>query len=861
MSFLAAVHREVAIASNTIIRIAAPTPARCPRVVVPVQPPACAEFATICFWSDNTTPSVQSASVAGMRPRTQRSTSEAPQPLPRITRAVMKRRETDIISIKSAKENLVSFGAGKVTLTRCAAIKRPTRRTGDQDDRRRSLSPSSPLRRAVLCAIDIDRIGLGFSLVNLAMALLPTEIIHEILLYLTPFNLAKISASYSESDTWILMKVLPRTLPRLGCLEQLRLWLPTYNDALFMALAQLTLPSLRRFCCHQPGQQYDPILAAFLASHPALTHLEIIRPFGYAEPPSDILPPVALPALREYRGSLTFFLRISVAERRLAHAAFWDVPITLKVDKDWRGMASALALTTTPRATQFAFRLLFDYSHSAGLVLEILRLLGRHVPYLHSVEVGPFLNLPYRPGTKVLQRIADTLEGFTHLAVFAFNNSIAGAEVVNDSVESDRAAVALWGERCPSLLTIQLRMDRRRRRTTLKLPPEICAKICEDLGPKDRVTLCRTSRLFGDQAQHLIYRTVNLRHGTPRAIRSWCLAVTHHSHLAERVYALSLGLPLDLASSSDLGKIARALSRCLNLKELSIHHDKSGPFGASYESAESSIQGWLITKCAFRLTKFSNSFFKNSFLSQFWTPQSDIRVLSIPTCSDKFPCYEDQLPNLIALEVGDVKCLPTDRALERIQLRWRRYSSHSLDQLSALGKFSVTLTTLTLVAQGPTTHGVSTLQTFEKVAHHLPGLLHFGVTDFTQITDFFKLADRYSEPSPIPALARFTRLETFVFYTQTVTGFEDLVLGRFYALGDEPTLRIFGLAIMKACPTLRRADIGARIFPDVGRENSHHQYPRRDRTCTLTRTSTDEEITEEYETRFDFHAVSRFWSG
>ncbi|KAJ7616310.1 hypothetical protein DFH06DRAFT_1239066 [Mycena polygramma] len=345
------------------------------------------------------------------------------------------------------------------------------------------------------------------------MALLLTEIIHEILLYLTPFTLAKMcavcrrfsdisapliyrhinlgcirratecclsllgvsliphsscvrgfvisplgdsSASDSESDTWILMKVLPRTLPRLGCLEQLHLWLPTYNDALFMALAQLMLASLRRFCCHRPGERYDPILTAFLARYPVLTNLEIIRPFSYTEPPPGVLPPVALPALREYRGSLTFFLRISVAQRRLTHAAFWDVPLTLKVDKDWRGMASALALTTTPRTTQFAFRLLFDYSHSAGLVLEILRLLGRHVPYLHSVEVGPFLNLPYRPGTKVLQRIADTLEGFTHLAAFAFNNSIAGAEVVKDSVESDRAAVALWGERCPSLLTIQL---------------------------------------------------------------------------------------------------------------------------------------------------------------------------------------------------------------------------------------------------------------------------------------------------------------------------------------------------------------------------------------------------------------------
>ncbi|KAJ7768566.1 hypothetical protein B0H14DRAFT_3895005 [Mycena olivaceomarginata] len=396
---------------------------------------------------------------------------------------------------------------------------------------------------------------------------------------------------------------------------------------------------------------------------------------------------------------------------------------------------------------------------------------------------------------------------------------------------------------------------RRRRRGPMQLPPEICAKICEDVGRKDLVALCRTSRLFGDQAQRLIYRTVDLSHRTPRALRSWCLAVTRHSQLAERVHALSLGLPGDLSFSSDAEKIARALSKCVNLKELAIHHDNSGPFGALYESQMSSIQGWIITKCPFRLTKFSNSYFKNSFIAQFWTPQSEIRVLAIPTCTNNFPVYNDQLPNLIALEIGEVRALPVDRPLQRIQLRWGRYVAGNLDQLSALGRYSATLTTLNLL-QTSVTQRISTRQIFETVARGLPGLLHLGITEIGDSLTPSQVANRFSEDSPIGSLAKFTQLETFVIYCQTVTGFHDYILDRTYEFGDPLNLQIFGLAIMNACPTLRRAELGSHISPatDIWYPGSKKQ----ELACTLTRSS-DGDVESVCATRFDFHAVAMFW--
>ncbi|KAJ7875105.1 hypothetical protein B0H14DRAFT_3859576 [Mycena olivaceomarginata] len=385
---------------------------------------------------------------------------------------------------------------------------------------------------------------------------------------------------------------------------------------------------------------------------------------------------------------------------------------------------------------------------------------------------------------------------------------------------------------------------RQRRRGPLKLPPEICAKICEDVRRKDLVTLCRTSRLFAAQAQRLIYRTVDLSHRTPHALRSWCSAVTRHSQLAERVHALSLGLSRDLSFSSDAEKIARAIPKCVNLKELAIHHDNSGPFGALYESQMSSIQGWIITKCPFRLTKFSNSYFKNSFLAQFWTPQSEIRT---PTCTNGFPVYDDQLPNLIALEIGEVRALPVDRPLQRIQLRWGRNVAGDLDQLSSLARYSATLTTLNLL-QTSVTQRISTRKIFDTVSLGLPGLLHLGITEIGEYTKASKtprrnfpdqiltpwqVADRFSEDSPISALAKFTHLETFVIYCQTITGFHDYILDRTYEFGDLLSLQIFGLSIMNACPTLRRADIGSHVSPatDIWYPGSK----KRELACTLTR--------------------------
>ncbi|KAJ7466960.1 hypothetical protein FB451DRAFT_1560914 [Mycena latifolia] len=370
--------------------------------------------------------------------------------------------------------------------------------------------------------------------------------------------------------------------------------------------------------------------------------------------------------------------------------------------------------------------------------------------------------------------------------------------------------------------------------TLLQLPPEICAKICEDLERADLIRLCRISRLFRDQAQRLMYRTVDLRWCSPQALRSWCLAVTHAA------------------------KVTRALGKCLHLKELFIYSESSNILYPS----PNAIQGWIINKAPFRLTKFTNSYFKNSFISQFWSAQSDIQVLSIPCCSESFPCYEDQLPNLIALEVASAPALPPDRELQRIQLRLIRSIEH-LAQLSALSRFSPTLTTLNILQRGVVNHQqISTRDVFQIVAREVPGLLHFGITDGDEASHAPR--SRRSAPesiivedSPVSALAKLTRLETFILHSKSILGFNDSALHhRTHKLENQAGLRAFGMAIMDACPALRRAIVGTRIF---GPRHTSLLPESSALKWTLTRTAGGE-IRAEYGTTLDFEENSMFWT-
>ncbi|KAJ7762514.1 hypothetical protein B0H16DRAFT_1529060 [Mycena metata] len=362
------------------------------------------------------------------------------------------------------------------------------------------------------------------------------------------------------------------------------------------------------------------------------------------------------------------------------------------------------------------------------------------------------------------------------------------------------------------------------------LPAEIYAIIFAEVEPSALAVLCRTCRHFLDQAQHILFHTIDLEGHGMRATKSWCLAVTRHPHLAQRVAALSLQLPeVAKLDPADGTKIHRALMLCVNLKELKVTFEEI--LGGNHRSAG----GWFINECPFRLTKFNNLYFEQDWIAPFWRAQSELRVLSAPYCGP-LTFSDEQLPNLVAVKVCDVQYLPAGRPLQRIEAPFPSSLDH---YYSGLAQYSHSLTTLNLLRESADT---SIWHAVILIARVLPALVNFGITEV-------KRSERRSIAQSAPAniFQNFCRLETFVLLLINVTRFRDPDSRRIYAMGHEGHLKDFGAAIMEACPTLRQTVLGSEVQLD------------RQLTCTLRR-DLHGAICSETGTTFDFDAMSKFWN-
>ncbi|KAJ7050006.1 hypothetical protein C8F01DRAFT_718983 [Mycena amicta] len=248
--------------------------------------------------------------------------------------------------------------------------------------------------------------------------------------------------------------------------------------------------------------------------------------------------------------------------------------------------------------------------------------------------------------------------------------------------------------------------------TQLHPPPEICALIC---GLVDRETLLhlgKVSRVFHHQAQRGIYHTVDLRPGPSEAFISWCRAVSRDPQLGVYLHSLTLCAP----TVEESERLAHVLNNCPNLKRLAVLSRSSSK---SYEEDHrDSCHTWATDKAPFRLTHLAD-YSGKTFMSAFWNTQTEIRLLSLPSREKQvFPCHEDQLPNLVALEVASTDGLPmTARPIERIQLR-----QHHPKNFEVFRRFSASLTTLNLCGLRDIISTIMNLLCYE-----LPNLLHLGI--------------------------------------------------------------------------------------------------------------------------------------
>ncbi|KAJ7141100.1 hypothetical protein C8R44DRAFT_866754 [Mycena epipterygia] len=365
----------------------------------------------------------------------------------------------------------------------------------------------------------------------------------------------------------------------------------------------------------------------------------------------------------------------------------------------------------------------------------------------------------------------------------------------------------------------------------LLLPPEICAVICKDVGRASLCALCRISCLFRDQAQRMLYHTVDLQDCNMRLVRSWCLAVTRHWPLAERVHTLSLQLPTNL-EPTDVEKISHALALCVNIKHLTVLHQTDSP-------ADSCVQTWMLEQCTFQLIQFSNSYFRfdGNF---FFDRQADLRLLSLPSALGRV-YSESQFCNLVALDapLNVVVSLPGTRRLERIQIHCQR-SDHATG-LSSLSRYASTLKTLTVVREG-VEWGSSTVDIVNEISHAVPTLCHLGINEHERLHSFFSM-----EESPIRALKQFTCIETFTFRIRRGICFWVSGAQTAYNVGSRLDLTAFGTAMLEACPTLSQVVLGGEAAAN------------KELKSTLTR-SPGEEIRWEDGDGLDFDAVAKFWT-
>ncbi|KAJ6507387.1 hypothetical protein C8R47DRAFT_1066242 [Mycena vitilis] len=364
---------------------------------------------------------------------------------------------------------------------------------------------------------------------------------------------------------------------------------------------------------------------------------------------------------------------------------------------------------------------------------------------------------------------------------------------------------------------------------SLNIPPEVCSLICAAVVHRaELATLCRTSRAFRDEAQRILYRRVNLGHQT-RQLKSLALAVTRHSHLAERVHTLVLRLPETLKLSPlDGSRIKDTLGACINLKELRVSCADAYPF-----SSPASIDGWMLNDASFRLIKFANSYFRFDCIMGFLDAQSEICVFSTTTHYGRFPSSDAQLPNLIAISVVSLESLPAGRPLQRIETRFHH-------DYSPLVRYSGTLTSLHLMGQWMD-YGSTLSDTLIIISDMLPALVKLGVTEQRK-----NRTPTLIELTPMATLRKFSRLETFLLLVRNVVRFDDQASARVYEMEDEQDLEDLGQAIMMTCSKLHRVVVGAHV--QLGQELN----------CTLTRTTGGEVRSKRgYELSSD--GVSMFW--
>ncbi|KAF7294044.1 hypothetical protein MKEN_01450800 [Mycena kentingensis (nom. inval.)] len=401
-------------------------------------------------------------------------------------------------------------------------------------------------------------------------------------------------------------------------------------------------------------------------------------------------------------------------------------------------------------------------------------------------------------------------------------------------------------------------------------PNEILLLICRELSRGTLATLCRTSRALLGAAQYILYLSVTIADSiicAPSRLRSWCLAINAHPHLAARVQSLALHLPNlgslpESLSFDDAQQLQTALQRCIRLQRLAIFKvDRSARRGCN--------AAWLLRGCAFRLHGLINEYFAlDDDFASFLSKQTELRRLSLDyierTCTGArylgaFSSEAMPVPNVTIASVPDERDLRPEWRLERLEIAYRVTSNDAL----RLQDYARTLTVLNIFTPENWRYSrVCLADSVDLISELLPNLVHFAAVDMISLN-----ATLLHTLSPHVSVARFQRLKTLTLMIwNNVLSFSSEYdangwpSGRQYHVNrdvnvfpDAPSSGMEALVehTAQACKSLQRVIIGT--FDPVSRK--HLKYvAKRDAKGRISVT------TEAPADKFDFLSVSQFGS-
>ncbi|KAF9480809.1 hypothetical protein BDN70DRAFT_877126 [Pholiota conissans] len=299
------------------------------------------------------------------------------------------------------------------------------------------------------------------------------------------------------------------------------------------------------------------------------------------------------------------------------------------------------------------------------------------------------------------------------------------------------------------------------------IPSEIYGIICQDslLSKHDLRTLCFVSRTFCEEAERILYSSVELN--DQDRLRSFCDSVIRRPLLALSLRQLVLHMsPQPSIDPDDRSRIVRVLHLSTNLQDLRI---------LGQTKSALSMENWILEGHEFKLTTFANSYFFQGKLRKFLESQSELETLMF-TWRTATRLYGTPLPHTIknlscpgsiVQELCDLP-LASTVTLERLQITIVQSLSLWAPDIffeRIKGRFGGETIKTFSIRKFATRRDWNMTSIIASVAKHWPAIIFLEIRDYTEEPPRSSQSDSFPFNS-----AKFTHIETLIIRPPVTSG-------------------------------------------------------------------------------------------